>query len=374
MSLRDYLLRPWFVITLLCLLYCLLIVSINDGDALALVTIGTQFSEDTAEADGGTEGYDGQFVYFIARDPNSAAQYIDVPAYRFQRILLPILGRIFAFGQVDLIPWSLLFINLVALAGGTAILETLLRENNHSRWYAIGYALSLGVFGTVRLSLSEPLAYGLALGGILLVRREHWLWSAVLFAFAGLAKETALLIPAGYGLYLLIEHQWKRALLFGAIIGIPFMIWQLILYDRLGSFGIGSGGAMATGFEIIPLAGVIKILIEGGPIVFLLFLVMLGPFVLYPTYWALRDFWLSWKAGKRDPILIVMGVNAVIMLFVPFSTYRELLGILRFIIGLQIGIILYASERNLRRTLLNSTIWMVTVLFLIGSDLGGSSS
>ncbi|MEO0562413.1 MAG: hypothetical protein AAF125_09875, partial [Chloroflexota bacterium] len=38
------------------------------------------------------EGYDGQFTYFIARDPAGAAPLIDVPAYRYQRILLPALG------------------------------------------------------------------------------------------------------------------------------------------------------------------------------------------------------------------------------------------------------------------------------------------
>src|SRR5262245_62119812 len=93
---RSLNLRPWMVVTVLCLVYVALVLIRNNGNPLTLVTIGTRFSEHIAD---GTEGYDGQFVYYIARDPSGAAQYLDVPAYRFQRILLPVIGRILAFGQ-----------------------------------------------------------------------------------------------------------------------------------------------------------------------------------------------------------------------------------------------------------------------------------
>jgi hypothetical protein len=62
------------------------------------------------------------------------------------------------------------------------------------------------------------------------------------------------------------------------------------------------------------------------------------------------------------------------MLFVPFSTYREPLGILRFIVGLQIAVILFAAERHQIRALRNSTIWMLTMLFLIGSDFAANEA
>src|SRR5690606_15507377 len=129
------------------------------GSPLALVTLGTRFSDGDLQGETGTEGYDGQFVYYIARDPGDAERFLDVPAYRFQRILLPILGRVLAFGQNDLLPWSLLLVNLVALAAGTYTLEHLLEQYGTSRWYALGYGLSLPALGAARLSLPEPLAY-----------------------------------------------------------------------------------------------------------------------------------------------------------------------------------------------------------------------
>lgn len=357
-------LRPWIVVTILSLIFVAVVIIRNNGDPLALVTIGTQFSQHDPN---GTEGYDGQFNYFIIRDPNTAAQYIDVPAYRFQRILLPALGLILSLGQEALIPWVLLVIGIVSLAAGTAILETLLRQHNVSRWYALTYGLTLGIFASVRLSLSEPLAYALVLGGILLASRERWLWSAFLFALAALAKETTLAFPAAYALYLIFQRRWRIAIPFSILSVAPFALWQLILYVRLGAFGIGSGGAKATHFEIIPFAGVARIITESPPevrlSVLLIFGALLLPFVLVPTLWALYRCWVD----RRDWTIYtsILFVNAIIMPFVPFSTYREFLGILRFIVGLQIAIILYAGQKHNTRVLRNSTIWIMTGLFVI---------
>lgn len=361
---RSVNLRPWLVVTVLCLLYVALVLLRNDGNPLALVTIGTRFSEGIVE---GTEGYDGQFVYYIARDPNTAAQYLDVPAYRFQRILLPILGRVLAFGQPSFIPWTLLFVNLIALAGGTWLLEQLLVRQSVSRWYALTYGLTIGIFASVRLSLSEPLAYALVLVGITLAGRDRWALSALVFALAALAKETTLFFVAGYGLYLLAGGRLRTAISFGAIASVPFFIWQIILRNSLGTFGIGSGGALATSFEIIPFAGVIKILTDTPPQsragIIVIFSVILIPFVIVPTLWGLWRCWVDARKHTRTVYSWLLFMNAAIMPFVPFSTYREPLGILRFIVGLQIAIILYAAERHQTRALRNSTIWIVTILF-----------
>jgi hypothetical protein len=364
--------RPWMLITFLCLLYCLTVI-ITKNDPLELVTIGTQFSEGIAE---GTEGYDGQFVYYIARDPSTADQFLDVPAYRFQRILLPALGMVLSFGQPVLIPWVLLIINLIALAVGTALLEYLLVQHHVSRWYVLGYGLTLGTFGAVRLSLPEPLAYGLVIGAILLANRERWLWSAALLALAALTKETALIFVAGYGLYLLAQRRWRILVAFGAIAGLPFVAWQGILYARLGAFGVGSGGAMATSFEMVPFGGVIRIVTESPPEIrlqiLLIFAIILVPFVIVPTLWGLRQCWRDFRQNKVTLYTYLLFASTAVMLFVPFSTYREPQGILRFIVGLQIAVILYAAERRNIRVLRNSTIWVVTLLFLVPSDFVGN--
>lgn len=395
---QMWLRHPSFFITISALVYCLVVILIQNGDPLALVTLGTRATEGISAEMGGTEGYDGQFVYFIARDRVSAPFYIaqadDIPAYRFQRILLPALGGVLAFGNESLIPFTLLIVNLVALWAGGMLMESLLVGFGVSRWYVVGYALTIAIFGTVRLSLPEVLAYGLVSGGIFAMTRDKWLWGAWLFALAILSKETSAVFIVGYALWMLTQRRFGRMFWFSLISIIPFLFLQMALYQKFDMFGVGSGGAMATSFEIIPFGGVFKIgvsiiqaigdalaqpdanvmsiLIKAGAGL-LIFVIILGIFAIIPTLWGLKRAWIDFREKKWDIWTILLGINALVMVFVPFSTYREFLGILRFIGGLQIAVILYSAQRKNKRVLRNSTIWIFTLLLLVGSDLAGGT-
>lgn len=388
----GFVLRLWWIAPLLCLIYALMLV-IQRGDALVLVTIGTDYAPpELADSAYSAEGYDGQSVYYIARYGWQGADYIDIPAYRFQRILLPFLSGLLALGQVALLPWTLLLMNLFAIAGGTFLLEHLLREYRMSPWYAAGYALSAGVFGAGRLTTTEPLAYGLVIAGIYFARHKKWVLGAISFALAALAKEMTLIFPAVYALHLLFlssqsnKSSWiqrlGQAFLFGVGAVVPFILWQIVLYQQFGAFGVGSGGDKATRFELIPFMGFIRILTEGGMNAFALLAPLNFLFVLLPTLWGLWRCWHDFRIFRVNRALAVdqrqrgwtietslLWVNGLLMLFVPFSTYRELLGILRFIVGLQIAIILYAASRRQRRVLMYSTFWFMTSLIVILSDI-----
>lgn len=362
--------RPWLIVTLAALANALAIV-LTQGGPLALVTLGERFADGDPAINAGSEGYDGQFVYYIARDPADSARFLDVPAYRFQRILLPVLGRALALGQTPLLPWALLMVNLVALAVGTRTLERLLAHYGTSRWYALGYGLALGTLGAVRLTLPEPVAYGLALGALLATTRQKWLGAALLFALAALAKETTLILAAAVGWHLLWQGRWRDALAFGVVTLLPFAAWQMTLSAELGTAGMGAGGALATSFEIIPFAGVIRILTEGGLAVFAILGALLLPFVLLPTGWGLIAALRALRRSDRDMTVWLLLTAAGVMAFIPFSTYREPLGILRFVVGLQIAVVLFAAHRHQRRILLYSTLWALSSLVLVASDLGG---
>lgn len=322
----------------------------------------------------GPSGYDGQFSYFIARDPVNAAPLIkamgDVPAYRYQRILHPLLARLLALGQDALIPWAMVAINLVALAIGTAAMEHLLVAERASRWYALVYGLFGGVFFAVRVDTAEPLAYGLVLLAILVGQRNRQsnrlMWQAILLALAVLAKETTIFFVAGYLAYYSLERRWRDVVRLTLIGLVPFFAWEIFLWLWLGQTGIGSGGALATPFEIIPFNGIWRLNSEFGSSA----LVLVGTIpiltALVPTLWAL------WR-GVRDvvqrrwhPYVFLMLANAAIIPFVPFSTYREPLGIARFLVGLMIGVVLYAALRRALRPLRYSTFWVLFGARLIG--------
>ena len=103
--------RPWWLVTFVALAYMAVVVRSNDGDPTALAALGTRFTEGDP---GGSEGYDGQFAYYIARDPLRGWQYCDVPAYRYQRIVYPLLGRLLAWGNNAWLPYSLALLNIAA--------------------------------------------------------------------------------------------------------------------------------------------------------------------------------------------------------------------------------------------------------------------
>jgi len=362
-------LRPWQIVLIANVLYLGVILALNGGDPEAFVTLGECFSQ-CAEHDGTdcpaeSEGYDGQFAYYIARDPGGSPPCLDAPAYRMQRILLPVLARVLSLGQTALIPWALVLVNLIALVGGTALLEDLLEAAKASRWFALSYGLYIGVFMAVRLSTTEPLAYGLVIAGIWLGARDRWWAASIALALAVFAKEVAALFAAGYALHFALNRRWRDAARIALVAGVPFAAWQIALADWLGSAGIGSGGAKATPFEIIPFAGVLKIGTEGSLAALVVLGLLVIPAAVVPSLWAL---WRTVSDLRREhwgPYTCLLFANAAVMPFVPFSTYREFLGLLRFIPGLVLMVVLYAAQHKHQRPLVYSTLWIVLLLFLV---------
>ena len=187
--------RPWHVVLAISLLYVLLTLARYNGDPKYFALIGTRYDPGVPD---GRPGYDGQFAYQIARDPANGWTKTDVPAYRYQRIAYPIAARVLALGNADLVPWTLILINLGALVVGTWLTEEILQHFRMSRWYALAYGLSAGTLMSVRLDLTEPLAYALAQAGVLLALKDRWRWAAVVLAVAALTKEMTLAFAGGH--------------------------------------------------------------------------------------------------------------------------------------------------------------------------------
>jgi hypothetical protein len=187
-----------------------------------------------------------------------------------------------------------------------------------------------------------------------------------MLALAGLAKETTGVFAAGYLLYLGLHRRWRDAVRLALVVGIPLAAWQILLYAWLGSFGVGSGGAKATPFEIIPFYGVLKIATEGSLLAFLVLGVLLViPAAVLPSLWALWRTIRDLRNRRWEPYTCLLLANAALMPFVPFSTYREFLGLLRFMPGLVLMVVLYAAHNRLRRPLLYSTLWIMLILFVV---------
>ncbi|MCI0520883.1 MAG: hypothetical protein L0Z70_11600 [Chloroflexi bacterium] len=200
-------------------------------------------------------GYDAQWYYAIALDPFGAAENLDMPAYRYQRILFPLLARVFSLGQTEGIPWAMLAINLLAGAGAAGLLAGMLRDRGASPWFGLVFPLSAGSLLAIRMDLLEPLALALGLAGWLACERRKWLPAWLFFALAGLTKEAALVFPLAAAIGQFSQGDRRRALfLFSS--AAAYIVWFLFLQWRLGT---SAGAMLASTPEWIPFRGLLAV-------------------------------------------------------------------------------------------------------------------
>jgi hypothetical protein len=196
-------------------------------------------------------GYDGQLFLFIAADPFGAAEHMDAPAYRYGRILYPLVARVIAFGNDDWLFAALIGVNVVAVLVATFMLARHLVDHRVSPWWALAFSLFPGLWFAVNFDLSEPLAYSLAAIAMTQFRRRPWAAAGVLAA-AALTRETTLLFGLAVAAAT-VRTDRRRAAAFLAIAAGPYVAWRLVVYLSLGSWG----NAEATAFELVPFGGAI---------------------------------------------------------------------------------------------------------------------
>jgi hypothetical protein len=200
-------------------------------------------------------GYDGQWFFYLAHDPllraSDPESFLDLPAYRYARILYPALAWMLALGQPAALPWSLLAVNLLAVLGGTVACYDLVRQLGGSRWLVLGYAFSPPILIGVTAMLAEPTSFALVAAGLALALRSRHRTAGVALALAVLAREPALLVPLGLGLYALARWDWKRAAAYLLPLALPTG-WHVWIWAKLGdfpsaqsptNFGVPFGGA-----------------------------------------------------------------------------------------------------------------------------------
>jgi hypothetical protein len=188
----------------------------------------------------------------------------------------------------------------------------------------------------------------------------------VLLGLSAFAKEVTLIFIIAVILAYALQRQWRPALGLCLVGVLPFALFQGWLWLIFGSPGLGSGGAMATPFEWIPFMGLLRI----GPESMLYLAAMLlvfGPAVIFPSLWGI---WKSARfvlAGEKNMVVLGLLLNALVIPFTPFSTFRETGGILRLACGLVLALLLFASRFHQRRALNYSTLWLVLNVFLLKS-------
>jgi hypothetical protein len=166
-------------------------------------------------ADPNQAGYDGQFYYRLALNPFnwSKTAYgitMDQP-YRYTRVGYPFVSWLGSFGQHDLVPVSLIAVNLLCVAAMAVLGAMFARQSGRHALWGLLFAAYFGLVISVGRDTAEPLAEACMLAGLLAYRRSRWLVSAAAFAFGAITRETILFASAAIAVVRLVQIARRKA-------------------------------------------------------------------------------------------------------------------------------------------------------------------
>lgn len=245
-------------------------------DSTAFMVHGQKFSVqggpvDISIVDEG--GYDGQFFGRLALDPfntrqNSLGIKLDIPAYRYQRILYPFVAWTLALGQKRLVPYSLIIVNILSLTILGFLLLLLADKTNLNKNYLLFIPLLPGLIMALARDLSEPLATVLLVGALVSFLSSRYFVYGVLASLCVLCRETTLVFWASIGIVYVLSGSNRKEVwrfFFFLLPALTYGFWQWILYNIFGetafmagpkNFGYPFAGMMNYIFEIIPFMSI----------------------------------------------------------------------------------------------------------------------
>lgn len=313
-------------------------------------------------------GEDGSFCYRIALHPGTL-HGIDVPAYRYTRILYPMTAWALGFGQPALIPYTLVLVNYLAIVGGTLAVAAWLRRHNISPWYALLYGCYPGLVLATAHDINEPLAYGLVALAVYLYDYgaqssfKRAIWSAGIFALASLGRETTLVFALLYAMALLLRTRplsvaLRRTILFLLVACVPFALYKIFLWRWLGTLSVPDtvlpqlvpfGGLIArwpwSGYEIMGIEAIVV------------------PCLLFAAL-ALRALWRGRRSVEVWSVLVHVQLFTVML--APYS-FADLLAHTRIVTGTVLAAVLClpATQGIRRRGLVLATAALAWVIFIV---------
>jgi hypothetical protein len=195
-------------------------------------------------------GYDGMVYHLIAHDPwmrKGSPLAIGAASFRYQRILVPALAWVVAFGQDRWIHAAYFGVILGFAFLGVYWLSLWASRAGFAPAWGLLFALTPAALTSIdRMTVDIALAAFVAGFAVYSAESPGWRMLLVLTC-AGLTRETAVPLIGGYALFLVSRRQFRDAALTAAT-ALPTVAWFLYL-ARLGRSGVE--GYLSP----VPLAG-----------------------------------------------------------------------------------------------------------------------
>jgi hypothetical protein len=192
-------------------------------------------------------GHDGKWTFVMVMDPllldpAEHASIMDYPAYRAQRMLLPLLvAPVGLLAGPPSLAWAITLANGAAVGLGVWATARLAVRLGASHWWGLLFLVNLGVWLEVAISGTGVLGLALAVWGITLALEERYQLAGWVFAAAALTRESMLLAVLGVGLWLVWRRGWQPALRVTGPALVAVGLWWLYVWSRLGE-SPASGG------------------------------------------------------------------------------------------------------------------------------------
>ena len=199
----------------------------------------------------GTTGYDGQIFHLIAHDPwmrRGFDQAILGPGFRYQRIFVPALAWLLAFGR-DTWVHSTYFavVDAFLFLGVYWVARFALRVGLSPLWGLL-FLFNAGTIASFDRMTADGPALALAAGFVLYATSEQHSKAVALLALAALTREASLLLIAAYCLLLLTRRRYA-ACAWAAIAALPYLAWRTYVMSR------GADSPVSDFMSLVPLSG-----------------------------------------------------------------------------------------------------------------------
>ncbi len=175
-----------------------------------------------------SNGYDGQFYHYIAHDPffqRGFDRYVDAPRMRYDRILLPGLAHLLAFGRDAYVDAAYIGCVLLCVFLGSLWLAQYAQLYQYPDWFGVVFvAVPAVLVSTDRLTVDVALAT-LCVGFALFLDRHRGWPLYVVLAAAPLVRETGFILLGAYVGGLLLKRHFRTAVIFASA-ALPAVAWH----------------------------------------------------------------------------------------------------------------------------------------------------
>ncbi len=193
-------------------------------------------------------GHDGKYFFAQANDPwylqpEQHAAVLDRPLYRGQRMLFPMIAGGFGFFPPEVVVWSMLVTNLLALGVGSMLAARLASLWDAPTWLGLAVPVNLGLLYEIVIDGSGVVAYVFCLGALYALATDRTSMASALFAAAALSREVMVAFAVGVFVLYLYQHRalWRIVLVPLAAMA----VWYLYLRSRLAGVS-GVGGSLSA--------------------------------------------------------------------------------------------------------------------------------